>query len=60
MNTVRRTARGLQELRELAEDMRRKAEHLHKLTGYGEWPYDLATYADRLDSTVRYIDGDDQ
>ena len=58
--TDRRTIQALRELRELVEDMRRKAEHLHKLTGYGEWPYDLATYADRLDSTVRFLTGDDQ
>ena len=60
MNTVRRTARGLQELRELVEDMRAKAQHLHGLHEGSEWPFDLDTYADRLDSTVRYLAGDDQ
>ena len=58
--TDRRTIQALRELRELVEDMRRKAEHLHKLTGYGEWPYDLVTYADRLDSSVRFLTGGDK
>ena len=56
----RRTIQALRELRELVEDMRAKAQHLHGLHEGSEWPYDLDTYAARLDSTVRYIAGDDQ
>ena len=60
MNTVRRTARGIQELRELVEDMRAKAKHLHGIHEGSEWPYDLDNYADRLDSSVSFLTGDDQ
>lgn len=56
----RRTIQALRELRELVEDMRAKAQYLHGLHEGSEWPYDLDTYADRLDSSVRFLTGDDQ
>ena len=40
--------------------MRAKAQHLHGLHEGSEWPYDLDTYADRLDSSVRFLIGYDQ
>ena len=60
MTNERRTAQALQELHDLVEDMRNKARHLHGLHDGSEWPYDLDTFADRLDSSVRYLTGDDQ
>lgn len=61
MDNERRTAQALRELEELVSDMRSKAQHLYG-NGHGgsEWPYDLDTFADRLDSSVRYLTGDDQ
>lgn len=56
----RRTIQALRELRALAHDMRAKAQYLHELHEGSEWPYDLETYADRLDSSVRFLTGDDQ
>lgn len=55
-----RTTQALRELRELVEDMRAKAQHLHGLHEGPEWPRDLDSYAARLDSTVRYLTGGDQ
>lgn len=60
MTNDRRTIQALRELRELVDDMRAKAQHLHGIHEGSEWPYDLDNYADRLDSSVRFLTGDDQ